>query len=103
MKLVAAAAALLIYAGTAVATRGGRCAGNYNSDYCICEDTNVCASFGGRSDPGGPTEWPCPWDPDNVQACYVAPCTSGVSHCTWNCRGGTPLSGKADEVAPLCL
>ena len=82
---------------TTLAANGGRCSGQWNVDNCICVDAGICASFGGSPDPGQPGNYPCPWDPDNIQGCFVGGCGQGASACTWNCWGGTPLPGE------LCL
>ena len=81
-----------------LASVGGHCAPDWFLN-CICLDEGVCRSYGGTPNPGSPGNWPCPDDPNNVMACYVAPCPEigGGTGCGWrDLCSGLVLSGKSN-------
>lgn len=88
---------LAMSAGSALAAVGGRCQGF--STGCICLDYRECQRYGGMPDPGIPGHWACPWDPDNVQGCWIGFCKGERTSCQWREGCQPPDKILSGEVA----
>lgn len=92
---------LFSFPASTLAYVNGRCYGRWNDGFCICMDYDLCThTYKGTPYDGSPGDYPCPYDPNNIIGCFIAPCPGqgGYTECTFaeGCEkaGGEPLSGK---------